>query len=378
MASLYTYSKNENAILLVAPSDHVISDSNHLHNAILSAMSTLKNGKIITFGVKPTHPETGYGYIELENISLDKVSKVLNFKEKPELCEAKKMFSQGNFFWNSGMFLFRAKDMISAFNKHASYLISPIKASLKKARLDLGFLWLDQDSWSSCRNISIDYAIMEKIDSLSAIVLKSNWSDLGDWKGVWDNMGPDKNGVSLSSNAYQLRCKNTLIRSEDKKRIIFGLGLKDLMIIATSDAVLVANKNLAQEVKEVVNNLKSKNISQAENFYKTHKPWGWFESLILAEDYQVKKIFIKPGAAISLQSHKHRSEHWVIVKGTAKVTLKTKVKLLKEGESIFIPIGSKHRIENPGKASIILIEVQTGTYLGEDDIIRYEDLYSRK
>ena len=242
---------------------------------------------------------------------------------------------------------------------------------------DLGFIKLDPKYWSKCKNISIDYAIMEKCKNLSVVLLSTDWSDLGDWNTVWKKMKPNQDGVSLSRHAHAFNCNNSLLRSENKNQVVVGIGLEDIIIIAMPDAVLVANKNKTQEIKSLVNKMKIQNISQAETFTKDYRPWGFFDILAFDNNFKVKQININPYSSISLQSHKHRSEHWVVVKGKAKVTINEKIKLIYAGESIFVPKGSIHRLENPSKIPVILIEVQIGSYLGEDDITRFEDNYSR-
>ena len=377
LASLFSYNQNKDAVLLVTPSDHVFLDTNGFHDAVSLGMKETETGKIVTFGIQPTRPETGYGYLELETVISNTVVNLISFVEKPDKAQAKKMLTLGNYLWNAGIFLFRAKDMILAFNKYSPNLLSTIQTALEKAKPDLGFLRLDKDAWSCCENVSIDYSIMEKAENLSVVPLSAGWADLGDWNAVWENMGPDDNGLSLSSNAYALECRNTLLRSESKHQVLFGLGLKDIIAISMPDAVLVAHKDMAQGLKKVVKTLKDENVCQVDVLSKDHRPWGWFERLEISDRFQVKRIYVHPGAAISLQSHHHRSEHWIVVEGTAKVTVDKEVKLVTEGQSVYIPLGAIHRMENPGEIPIIFIEIQTGAYLGEDDIIRYEDVYSR-
>lgn len=376
-ASLVALQQNEEAILLVAPSDHVISDVGAFHSAIRKGLKHVSNGKIISFGVSPTRPETGYGYLETSETICDEAFEIIRFIEKPNVERAQKMLEAGNFLWNAGIFMFRAKDMLKAFELHEVDLIQPVQEALEGITPDLDFLRLDPDAWSKCEDISVDYAIMERVENLMAIPFSAGWSDLGGWDAVMDQMGRDKNGVAKSRNAHAIGCEDTLLRSESEYLELVGLGLKDIIAVAMPDAVLVAHRDRAQEVKTVIAQLKTDNIAQAESFRKDHRPWGWFETLAIRDRFQVKRILVKPGAALSLQSHHHRSEHWIVVEGTAKVTTGDQVKLITEGQSTYIPLGTIHRMENPGLIPMVLIEVQTGAYLGEDDIVRYEDRYQR-
>ena len=378
-ATLFAQSKDPKAILLVAPSDHVMPDTAAFHEAIRLGLSNVQNHKMVTFGIKPTHPETGYGYLELSTDPLDDhgSSDLKTFVEKPNLQNAKQMVEAGNYLWNAGIFLFRAQDMIDAFRSYAPQTLDLVLQAAEDASADLGFLRLAAEPWSQLKDISIDYAIMEKAKNLVAVPYASKWSDLGGWDAVWSESRPDASGNVTSETAHAIECKNSLLRSESISQQVVGIGLNDIMAIAMPDAVLVATKERAQDVKKAVELLKSKDIAQSEIFPKDHRPWGWFESLALGDCFQVKRICVKPGAALSLQSHKHRSEHWIVVEGTAKVTIDDKVTLVSEGQSIYVPLGAKHRMENPGKLPMVLIEVQIGTYLGEDDIIRYEDVYAR-
>ena len=376
-ASLYAFERNADAILLTAPSDHVIPDVDAFHSAVMSGLDVIKNGKIVTFGITPTRPETGYGYLELSKLTSGEAVDLVRFVEKPDASNALKMAEAGNYLWNAGIFLFRACDMIEAFDRYAPELIGSVKAALGDIKADLDFLRLDPDAWSRCENISIDYAVMERTSNLVAIPFSEVWSDLGGWDAVWDEMEQDRNGVALSSHAHAIDCKNTLLRSENDALEIVGLGLENILAIAMPDAVLIMHKDRAQSVKDVIMELKSKRVQQGETFPKDHRPWGWFETLAICNRFQVKRIFVKPGAALSLQSHHHRSEHWVVVEGTAQVTVNDEIQLISEGQSIYVPLGAIHRMENPGKVPMVLIEIQTGSYLGEDDIIRFEDIYAR-
>ena len=378
-ASIFSHSKDENAILLVAPSDHVIPNVDDLHSSINVGLSHVQNRKMVTFGIKPTHPETGYGYLELAQDQIDDhgTSNLIKFVEKPSVQDAKQMLKAGRYLWNAGIFLFRVQDMVDNFRTYAPKTLDLVSRAVNEASQDLGFLRFAAEPWSALEDISIDYAIMEKAQNLVAVPYASKWSDLGGWDAVWFESEPDASGNVTSETAHVIECSNSLVRSESGSQQIVGIGLNDFIAIAMTDAVLVAPKERAQDVKKAVELLKSKHIAQAEIFPKDHRPWGWFESLAMGDCFQVKRICVKPGAALSLQSHKHRSEHWIVVEGAAMVTIDDEVKLVTEGQSVFVPIGAKHRMENPGELPMLLIEVQIGTYLGEDDIIRYEDVYAR-
>jgi mannose-1-phosphate guanylyltransferase/mannose-6-phosphate isomerase len=380
-AALYSIAHDPNAILLVAPSDHLIPDEHAFSQALVHGLDAVHEGQLVTFGITPERPETGYGYLELPGPpdgSGDAI-KLQRFIEKPDLDTAVQMFEVGHFLWNAGIFLFTAKEIITAFEKHAAELIPPVRKSVEGAAPDLGFLRLASEPWNDVQNISIDYAVMEKANNLSVVPFSGGWSDLGDWGSVLRESLPDETGVATSPNTYAIDCKDTLLRSDNTQVQVVGIGLENTIVVATSDAVLVAHLDRVQEVKQAVALLKDHGVQQAESFPLDHRPWGYFETLALSEQdrFQVKRIVVKPGAILSLQSHMHRSEHWIVVAGTARVTIDDNVQLLTENQSVYIPLGCRHRMENPGKVPMILIEVQTGIYLGEDDIIRYEDLYAR-
>jgi mannose-1-phosphate guanylyltransferase / mannose-6-phosphate isomerase len=376
-AAIYASKSDPGATILIAPSDHIIPNTLAFHAAICEGLKETANGRIVTFGITPTRPETGYGYLELSTASPCGAVPIKRFVEKPDIEAAKAMLDAGTYLWNAGIFLFRVKDMIAAFLAHAPELMDPVSDAIEQGHADLGFFRLAAEPWAKCENISIDYALMEKIDTLSAVPYSAGWNDLGGWDAVWLEQGPDAEGVVISENATAIECQNVLLRSENESQHMVGLGLEDIIAIAMPDAVLVAHKDRAQDIKVVVSTLKAKGVGQAETFPKGHRPWGWFESLIIGGRFQVKCIHVLVGAALSLQSHHHRSEHWIVVEGTAKVTVDDSVTLLTEGQSAYIPLGAVHRMENPGIVPLVLIEVQTGTYLGEDDIIRYEDIYAR-
>ena len=378
-ASIYAMKNDPKAVLLVAPSDHIIPDKEVFHAAVQIGLEHVKSGKLVTFGIAPTHPETGYGYLELASSEglISDVEVVKRFVEKPDLENAVSMLKSGNYLWNAGIFLFRARDMVSAFERFDPVTLDLVKVAVTEAKADLGFLRLQPEAWSALVPDSIDYAVMEKADNLVAVAYKAKWSDLGGWDAVWAETDKDENGNAVSYAAHIIDCENSLLRAENPSQQLVGLGLDNIIAIAMADAVLVAHKDRAQEVKNVVARLKENSIPQAEVFPKDHRPWGWFESLVLSDYFQVKRIHVNPGATLSLQSHKYRSEHWIVVEGVAKVTIEDQVKLVEAGHSVYVPLGAIHRMENPGSGSMVLIEVQIGTYFGEDDIIRYEDVYSR-
>lgn len=377
-AALHLAKSDPDALMLVAPSDHVVPDAAAFRAAVQAGVPAAQSGRIVTFGIRPTRAETGYGWLELTAPAADGVPVDLaRFVEKPKREAAEVMLASGNFLWNAGIFLFSAATMIAAFRAHAEGLLPPVQAAVDAAHADLGFLRLDEAAWKGAEAISIDYAVMERAGNLVAVPFGAGWSDLGGWDAVASEMGADARGNALGGNAVAIDCDNTLLRAEEPGVELVGIGLSNIIAIATGDAVLVADKSRAQDVKRAVEVLQAKGAKQAEAFARDHRPWGWFETLALSDRFQVKRIVVKPGAALSLQSHMHRSEHWIVVSGTAKVTVDATVQLVTENQSVYIPLGAKHRMENPGKVPMVLIEVQTGAYLGEDDIIRYEDIYSR-
>ena len=378
-AALRAHAEDEDAVLLVAPSDHVVPDAAAFQAAVARGMDAVAQGQLVTFGITPTHPETAYGYLELASASGNDGSPVplKQFVEKPDLARATEMLAAGNFKWNAGIFLFRATDIIAAFKAHASGLMQPVQDALNDAQTDLGFLRLAPEPWGQAEDISIDYAVMEKADNLSVVPFEAAWSDLGGWDAVWRESGPDGDGVVTSGGATAIDCRNSLLRSDSEQMEVVGIGLDNVIAVAMNDAVLVADKSRAQDVKKAVAALKEKGAAQATQFPMDHRPWGWFESLVVGDRFQVKRIHVHPGASLSLQSHFHRSEHWIVVEGTARVTIDDHQQLVTENQSVYIPLGAVHRMENPGKVPMVLIEVQTGAYVGEDDIVRYEDVYAR-
>ncbi|ATQ57304.1 mannose-1-phosphate guanylyltransferase/mannose-6-phosphate isomerase [Paracoccus yeei] len=378
-AALMAAEKNPDALLLVAPSDHVVPDAEAFGRAVERGAEAAVEGRIVTFGITPTRPETGYGYMEAEGEGDGPVT-LKRFVEKPDADTARAMIADGNYLWNAGIFLFTARTMIEAFRAHAPDYLEPVQAALDEAQKDLGFLRLAPEPWDRLPDLSIDYAVLEKAANLSVVRHSGHWSDLGGWDAVWRETqaatAPER-GAVVDDRSTAIDCDNVLLRSQDEGIEVVGIGLKDVMVVSTKDAVLVAGMDRAQDVRKAVSALKSKGARQAETFLRDHRPWGWYETLALADRFQVKRIVVNPGAALSLQSHFHRSEHWIVVSGTARVTVDDTVTLVTENQSIYVPLGAVHRMENPGKVPMVLIEVQTGSYLGEDDIVRYEDVYSR-
>ncbi|PIE15531.1 MAG: mannose-1-phosphate guanylyltransferase/mannose-6-phosphate isomerase [Rhodobacterales bacterium] len=379
-AALYLEQSDPEGLMLIAPADHVVPEADAFRDAVQAGVAAARAGQLVTFGIKPTHAETGYGYLELADDPGDFSAREIPlrpFVEKPDAPHAEEMLKAGHYLWNAGIFLFSVKAILAAFRAHAPDLIAPVQAAIQQAKPDLGFLRLAPAPWGQSEDISIDYAVMERADNLSVIPFSAGWSDLGGWDAVLRESARDARGVAVSGSATAIDCDNSLLRSEDDGLEIVGIGLKDIIAVAMPDAVLVADLHRAQQVKLAVSSLNEKQAKQAESFPKDHRPWGWFESLVVGDRFQVKRIVVHPGAALSLQSHHHRSEHWIVVEGTARVTIDDDVQLISENQSVYIPLGAKHRMENPGKVAMVLIEVQTGSYLGEDDIIRYEDVYAR-
>lgn len=379
-AALVIARDDPRALLLVLPADHDIPDQDGFDRAIREGRKAAEVGALVTFGVQPDRPEIGYGYLEL-SAPLPSTAPVpqalVGFVEKPDVDRAQQMLDAGRYLWNAGIFLFSARAIIEAFETHAPDLLPPVTQAVDEARPCAMGLQLASAPWEGVRDISIDYAVMEKATNLAVVPLSGSWQDLGDWEAVWRSGPADANGVVCAGDAMALECHNSLLHSETDDVAVVGLGLRDTVVVATRDAVLVADKSRVQEVKHVVRDLRRSGRAQADQFPRDHRPWGWFEQIATGDRFQVKRMHVIPGGVLSLQSHQHRSEHWVVVSGTAQVTLGEDQQMLYENQSIFVPQGARHRLHNPGKIPLVLIEVQTGSYLGEDDITRYEDLYQR-
>ncbi len=377
-AGLHALASDPNAMLLVAPSDHDIPDAGAFRAAVAAALPAAEAGQIVTFGIAPTRPETGYGWLELATPPKGDTPVALSrFVEKPVAAVAAKMLASGNYLWNAGLFLMRADALVAGFKAHAAAMVAPVTHALAEATRDLTFLRLAPGPWGKAEATSIDYAVMEHANNLVVMPFGAGWSDLGDWDAVWRDSGPDGDGNATHGMVTMIDCDGSLLRSEAEGTELVGIGLHNLIAVAMPDAVLIADRSRSQEVKEAVAKLKARGSRAAETFPRDHRPWGWFETLVLGDRFQVKRIVVNPGASLSLQSHVHRAEHWIVVSGTARVTIGESKQLVTENQSVYIPLGAKHRMHNPGKLPMVLIEVQTGSYLGEDDIIRYEDVYAR-
>jgi len=366
-------------ILLILSSDHYIKEVSKFTQSIKYSIDKAKDGELFIFGVVPRFPATGYGYIksviELEEGKLDAL-KVEKFIEKPNKEKAKSLFENKKYSWNSGMFVFRANSIIKEIEEFAPNILRYCKESLTKSKKDLDFVRLDKENFSKCDDISIDIAIFEKTNKAFVVPLDCGWDDIGSWDSLWNISKKDSNGNSIKGNVFSQDTKNSLIRGGEK--LLVTLGLKDLLILDTQDALLIANKKDAQEVKNIVLSLNKKQFKEGKEHQRMYRPWGNYLSIQKEENnWQIKKIEVNPGASLSLQLHNHRSEHWIVLQGTAEIEINNKREILSKNQSTYIPIGAKHRLSNPGKIKLILIEVQCGSYLGEDDIIRFVDNYGR-
>jgi mannose-1-phosphate guanylyltransferase/mannose-6-phosphate isomerase len=368
-------------LLLFLPSDHFVPDVEAFIAMIQSGVPAAQSGYIVTFGVQPSFPSTAYGYIqqagELRDLTTPGSSTyaVERFVEKPPLAKAQEMLLSGKYLWNAGIFLCQASVLIDALSKHAPDILKSCQESMKASVVDGDFIRPDKESFLACRSESIDYAVMEHFEKVAVVPFKGAWSDVGSWNAVAALTPADENGNRISGQGIASHARNTYINAPH--RPVVALGTADLVIVDTPDAVLVASSDMVEQVKDVVAKLKKDGATQAVMHRRVARPWGWYDSIDMGERFQVKRIAVKPGASLSLQMHHHRAEHWIVVKGTAKVTNGENVFLLEENQSTYIPIGVKHRLENLGKVDLEMIEVQSGGYLGEDDIVRFEDTYGR-
>lgn len=366
---------DDDPLLLVLPSDHVIGGVRRFAAAVAAGREAAERGLLVTFGVAPTRAESGYGYIRSGEPVAGDVRRIEAFVEKPDEATAKGYLKAGGYYWNSGMFLFSAHAYLDALQTHAPDILEAARAAHGGAERDADFLRLDHRAFAACRPESVDYAVMEKTGDAAVVPLDASWSDLGSWSALAEVTPVDDRGNVIRGDVLLEDAEDCVIYSDG--RLIAALGVREQVIVETSDAVLVADRGREQEIKTVVRRLEKDGRSEASEHRKVYRPWGSYESIARGERFQVKRIIVSPGGRLSLQKHHHRAEHWVVVQGTAKVTRGDEQMLLAEDESTYIPLGTKHRLENPGEIDLILIEVQSGSYLGEDDIVRFDDAYGR-
>ncbi|MEJ0024636.1 MAG: mannose-1-phosphate guanylyltransferase/mannose-6-phosphate isomerase [Rhizomicrobium sp.] len=375
IAALLVSAEDPSGVVLLLASDHVVTDEEAFRAAVARAAEAARQGSIVTFGVTPEGPETGYGYIQRGEHIAAGVDAVKRFAEKPDREKALSYLASGDYLWNSGMFIFRADVLIAEMRRLEPGLVESCEAALGSAGRDLDFVRLGADAFEKVKDISLDYAVMEKTDKAAVVPCSFGWSDVGAWSSLWALRSRDENGNVLQGDVLVHDARDSFVRSE--KGLTALVGVKDLVVVVTEDAVLVADKRRAQDVKAIVDQMKLADRAELHEHKVVYRPWGSYQGIDAGDGYQVKQIIVKPGGRLSLQSHAKRAEHWIVVQGTAKVTCDDKVFLLQENQSTFIPLGARHRLENPGRQPLRLIEVQSGSYLGEDDIVRYDDAYGR-
>ncbi|MBU0482411.1 MAG: mannose-1-phosphate guanylyltransferase/mannose-6-phosphate isomerase [Proteobacteria bacterium] len=377
LASLLAVEGGGDPVILLLPADHVIRDEMAFAEAVAAGEKLAAAGSLLTFGIVPDLPETGYGYIcKGKPLAEDSAFQVDRFVEKPDLATATRYLESGQYLWNSGMFMFKASVLLAEIEKFAPEILDSCRRAFAGRSMDLDFIRLAQDKFEACPSDSIDYAVMEKTDKAVVIPLDCGWSDVGSWRSLHEVSRSDANGNVINGDVLVKDVTNCYLRSES--RLLAAVGLDDHVVVETADAVVVAPKGRSQDVKAIVEQLSKANRCEAKLHRRVYRPWGSYEGIDAADRFQVKRIIVKPGASLSLQMHHHRAEHWVVVRGTAKVTVGEKVLTVSENQSTYIPVGEKHRLENPGVIQLELIEIQTGSYLGEDDIVRFEDVYGRQ
>ena len=375
LAALQALQDDPDALLLVLPADHLIQDVSAFVEAVGKAVPLALQGRLMTFGVVPSAAETGYGYIKCGAALDPGLYDLERFVEKPDVETAQAYLESGNYLWNSGMFLLRAATYLEQLGQHDPDILANCRQAMEGAARDMDFVRPDAAAFAACPSNSIDYAVMEKTDMGGVVSLDCGWSDVGAWSALWDVEEGDADGNVVTGDVILDNCKNSYFRSDS--RLVAATGVQDVVVVETADAVLVADRNHVQDVKRIVEHLKSQKRPEAALHLRVYRPWGSYESLITSDRFQVKRIIVNPGQTLSLQMHHHRAEHWIVVHGTAEVTCEEKVFMLGEDESTYIPLGHKHRLANPGRIPLELIEVQSGAYLGEDDIVRFEDSYGR-
>ena len=371
LAALKAIENGDDPLLLVLAADHVIKNTEAFIQAINIAIPEANIGKLVTFGIVPTHPETGYGYIRRGDAISESAYQVNSFVEKPSVRIAEEYLLSGEFYWNSGMFLFKASCFLQELEKFSPEILSVCKKSLNAAEMDLDFIRVNKDEFLNCPDDSIDFAVMEHTKDAVVVPLDASWSDVGSWSALWDVSDKNENGNVFHGDVLTEKTSNSYIYSQNK--LIATVGVEDLIIVETKDAVLVANKNMVQDVKSIVNQLKESNRYEYLQHREVYRPWGTHDEIANGDRFHVKHVMVKPGERTATQLHYHRAEHWVVVKGTAKATCDEKTYLLTENESTYIPIGSSHSIENPGRIQLEMIEVRSGAYLSENDVVRIEE-----
>ena len=376
LAALRELARDPDALLLVLPADHLIRDVAAFTRAVSVALPLAREGRLVTFGVVPTHPETGYGYVRCGASLGDDSFALDSFVEKPDLETAQAYLESGSYLWNAGMFLFRASSYLEELAREQPQMVEQCRAAMAGAAVDLDFIRPDSEAFLACPADSIDYAVMEHTDNGAVVALDCGWSDVGAWSSLWEVAERDDSGNATQGDVLLDNCRDSYFRSES--RLVAATGVDNLVVVETPDAVLVADRERVQDVKHIVAQLKAAGRQEAVLHSRVYRPWGSYETLVCAERFQVKRIIVNPGQTLSLQMHHHRAEHWIVVHGTAEVTCEDRVFMLAEDESTYIPLGRKHRLANPGRIPLELIEVQSGSYLGEDDIVRFEDVYGRE
>lgn len=374
-AALYCHRQHDDAIIVLLPADHVITDIQGFRSQLDAAIALADKGQIVTFGITPTEPHTGYGYIKQGAEIADGAFHVDQFAEKPDADTAAGYLADGSYSWNSGMFVARADVLMTEMAAFRPDIVEAVTAALDRAEPDLDFLRLDEEAFAACPAQSIDFAVMERTQHAAVIPCSIGWSDIGSWNALWEIADKDADGNATSGDVILKDVKNSYIRTE--ATVIAAIGVEDLTVVETSDAVLIAHRDRAQDVKDVVDVLKQSDRVEHESHIRHYRPWGYYEPLDFGPRFQVKRLMVKPGAKLSYQKHHHRAEHWVVVSGTAEVTNGDDTLLLSENQSTYIPIGTAHRLGNPGKVDLEVIEIQSGSYLGEDDIVRLDDPYNR-
>lgn len=376
LAALHVVAKDPEASMLVMPADHLIEDEDAFREAVATARDLAADGWLVTFGIRPDYAETGYGYILRGETLTNDGFRVARFVEKPDLPTAERYVAEGTYAWNSGMFLFESKRYLAELERHAPAIAAAARAAYEQSHSDLDFIRIDAGAFGASPSDSIDYAVMEKTDRAAVVPVSCGWSDIGSWSSLWAVAERDEDGNRHEGDVISIDTKGSLVRASER-RMIATLGVEDLVVIDTADATLVARKDRVQDVKTIVDALKAAGRTEHLFHRKVYRPWGSYDSIGVGERFQVKRIVVKPGAALSLQKHAHRAEHWIVVSGVAEVTCDGRVFDLHENESTYIPLGSVHRLRNRGGEPVELIEVQSGGYLGEDDIVRLEDVYGR-